>query len=131
MCGRDMKWQDWLGLACGAGLLVVLFCSRPGESWWLPRCMFHELTGLHCPGCGGTRSVWCLLHGKWLLCVRNNVLAMPLLVSCAVAWLYPEVTRHRWVGWSVVAVLFLFAVLRNIPCEPFMWLAPVSQGGGL
>ncbi len=26
-------------------------------------CIFHELTGLYCPGCGGTRAFFALLKG--------------------------------------------------------------------
>lgn len=27
-------------------------------------CIFHKLTGLYCPGCGGTRAVYWLLKGN-------------------------------------------------------------------
>lgn len=29
-----------------------------------PPCLFHLLTGFYCPGCGGTRAVKALLHGR-------------------------------------------------------------------
>lgn len=35
---------------------------------WINRqgfpCLFRSLTGLYCPGCGGTRAFWYLLHGQ-------------------------------------------------------------------
>ena len=33
------------------------------KSYLLP-CIFHKLTGLYCPGCGGTRAVYWLLKGN-------------------------------------------------------------------
>ena len=30
-------------------------------------CLFHELTGFYCPGCGGTRAVLALLAGHPIL----------------------------------------------------------------
>ncbi|MCI9570502.1 MAG: DUF2752 domain-containing protein [Lachnospiraceae bacterium] len=42
--------------------------------FWLWRngripCLFHEITGLYCPGCGGTRAFKALLRGELLLSV--------------------------------------------------------------
>ena len=31
---------------------------------YYPPCAFHRLTGFYCPGCGGTRAVKALFHGK-------------------------------------------------------------------
>lgn len=53
----------------------------------LSYCVFHKLTGLYCPGCGGTRAVKSLLHG--------NVVA---------SFLY-----HPFVVYSVVAAIFILA----------------------
>ena len=36
-----------------------LWCGRGGATNFaghLPECRFHERTGLHCPGCGGTMN---------------------------------------------------------------------------
>ena len=113
-------------------LLVALvgFCySRPGESPWLPPCGFYHLTGWYCPGCGGTRSVWCLLHGNWYGFFRNNLLVAPGLVfaSCSLVW--PQFFHRRWVMWIAVGVLLVWGILRNLPWEPFIWLKPVGLEG--
>lgn len=36
------------------------------------KCIFHEFTGLYCPGCGGTRAFFALLHGHPVLSFRYN-----------------------------------------------------------
>ena len=37
-------------------------------------CLFHLLTGLYCPGCGGTRAVKYLLHGQILKSIQYHPL---------------------------------------------------------
>lgn len=39
-------------------------------------CLFHLLTGLYCPGCGGTRALSYLLHGQ----VGRSVVYHPLVL---------------------------------------------------
>lgn len=34
------------------------------------------MTGLYCPGCGGTRAVWYLIQGHWLLSLRFHPLVL-------------------------------------------------------
>lgn len=44
----------WLSISVG-GALVAWFWLRSGIP--TPVCVFHEMTGIACPGCGATRSV--------------------------------------------------------------------------
>jgi chromate transport protein ChrA len=37
-------------------------------------CVFHSLTGLYCPGCGGTRAVLSLLKGDLRMSVQYHPL---------------------------------------------------------
>lgn len=46
------------------------------------QCGFRKLTGLYCPGCGGTRSVMALLKGKLLTSLYYH----PLPLYCAVLY---------------------------------------------
>ena len=51
-------------LVCGA---LYIFLNRMFGfklEGVLPPCLFHEMTGLYCPGCGGTRAFHLLIQGK-------------------------------------------------------------------
>lgn len=104
----------------------------------LPRCSFQVLTGWHCPGCGNTRAAHALLNGDPIGAIRQNALfvtGFPFLLFWAVRswmeWVYPHRVRplpFRWrpgFTYTIVAVVVVFGVLRNIPLAPFTWLAPV------
>lgn len=131
-------------------IATILALSVLGSlAWWLrqadlaspprflPRCLFHDATGLHCPGCGNTRAAHALLHGDVLEAFRQNaytLLALPFLAVAAwrswYAWVCPERAKPSRLKWrqshTLVAVwgLMLFWILRNLPWAPFAWLAP-------
>lgn len=46
-----------------------------GQLFHMP-CLFHALTGLYCPGCGGTRALVYLLHGQ----VGQSLIYHPLIL---------------------------------------------------
>ena len=49
----------------------------------LPVCLLHDVFGLYCPFCGGTRAVGALLAGNLMGALRANaavVLSLPLLI---------------------------------------------------
>ncbi len=39
-------------------------------------CPFRVITGLYCPGCGGTRAVKLFLQGHWLMSFRFHPLVL-------------------------------------------------------
>jgi len=191
-------WVSGLGVL-GAG--AVLYWFDPASHGFYPRCLFHEWTGLHCPGCGSLRALHQLSHGHLGAAFGSNpllILALPFLGWIMAARLLRRFDRSRlarnprvgaptssrlWaivrgvsrleVGaptgswpvsksgrsrelpmplpygvppsgcsraaerlsrlagtlappspWTVLAVVLVFTVLRNLPFPPFTMLAP-------
>ena len=50
-----------LTAAC-VGLVLTYSRFSPEDSTWFPKCIFLQLTGLKCPGCGSQRVVHNLLN---------------------------------------------------------------------
>lgn len=116
-------------IALAGGALLLLYLYRPQGQFFFPRCSFHTLTGLLCPGCGGLRAAHALLHGEILEALRSNALAVLSPIAAVIAWFH---LRRRSPGfnittrevWIIFAVLMLFTILRNLPWAPFHWLGP-------
>jgi hypothetical protein len=114
-----------LGLAGLAGLGFV-YCFDPTQTPVYPVCSFHRLTGWNCPGCGATRAVYALLHGRWAVAWHDNALLLLTLAALLgrAVWLAGQRWRGRPAGslvptsallpWLVLAGIF--GVVRNLPC---------------
>jgi len=130
MQNRYIKFSIFI-IAAGAILLLYFFVEP--ENGILPKCFFHELTGLYCPGCGVQRSFHALLNGHILTAINYNllfILFLPLIIYFilvfvlgkkhpASSFIYKPVF-----SFTVVIVVVSFWVFRNIPYTPFSWLAP-------
>lgn len=73
-----------------------------GLKWIWPAtmpCVFRLLTGLYCPGCGGTRAVLALLTGRPLV----SFLYHPLVLYCVVlaVWFAVSYLLYRRTGKQV------------------------------
>ncbi|MDE3098182.1 MAG: DUF2752 domain-containing protein [Verrucomicrobiota bacterium] len=108
---------------------ALVFFFNPSKHAFYPVCLFHRLTRLNCPGCGGTRAVYALLHGRFETALRDNALFIGLLPALALrgAWIAirkPPATPFFPPGilWGLLVVAILFAVLRNLP--QFSFLSP-------
>ena len=120
-----------------AGLYAVAAYPPTDDSFY-PKCNLHRFTGLHCPGCGMTRSLHSLLNGRVLQAAAYNLpglLALPFIVRIVAlrswGWLRNRppagtpLTRRRVVlSWVIAGAYILYGVLRNLPAWPFTLLAP-------
>lgn len=118
-------------VAVGAAAIAAcayLSVVDPNEAGHYPVCPSRALLGVDCPGCGGMRGMYCLLHGDVSGALDHNVLLLvivPVAVGLWALWLvrairgrYPQVSarqfrmRNRLLVLSLV-LLIGFGVLRN------------------
>jgi hypothetical protein len=113
---------------------VLLRVYTPG-TLHLPPCVFHELTGLYCPGCGATRALHHLLNLDFAGALRCNflfVLALPVLIYVFALkalrtlklWHGPELRLATTGNWLLAALVISWAIVRNLP---FAWFAVPNQ----
>lgn len=114
----------FLWIAVAALFLLFYFIADPMESWFMPQCVFHHLTGLQCMGCGAQRMIHALTHGEIQEAIRANALlffSLPFLAFL----LYLELNRkkheilykkihNKTLIISISIILFLWLIIRNI-----------------
>lgn len=122
-------------LAVGLGLPAFLTAGCV----WLLRggrllCVFYELTGLYCPGCGSGRAASALLHGDLAAALGHNALFTLLLLPCGAVlareylrFVFPGLGLRplrlpAWVFGAAFGLIAAFWLLRNLP--GFAVLAP-------
>jgi hypothetical protein len=133
------KWQNsplWLAptamAVCMAGAVGYTLATNPADAdaGAAPTCLLKYTTGFVCPGCGGTRAAWFLLHGDIPDAARHHavfVFAVPFLLYMYFAWALkrvfrwnvPQLTLSPGVIGAFIAVWGVFSVVRNLPWAPF------------
>ncbi len=134
--------RGWGGRLCAAGVWAALAAATgyvlafdPTDRVADPTgpCLWHMLTGINGPACGGTRMYWYLLHGNLVEAARHHLIALvgaPFAVYALVVWTgrawfgwrLPPLRLSRWVYLGYAAAWLLYAVvLRNLPWQPFTW----------
>lgn len=75
---------------------VIYFLFDPAMAGWMPKCIFHSVTGLDCPGCGSQRMIHALLHADLKSAFQANALLL-LSLPYLIFWLWIEYTprTHR------------------------------------
>jgi hypothetical protein len=111
---------------------ILLCCARWREqlSGILARyampCMFHAVTGLYCPGCGGTRAVFALLRGKLLTSFLYHPIVLYTVISGG--WFMVSQTIERVSGrkrswgmrfhegylWAALVIIVVQCLIKNI-----------------
>lgn len=101
-----------------------------GFAYWFlsyetyPDCMLYKITGIYCPGCGGTRAVAELMKGNLLLSIRQNALVVVILVILFSLYIelflkivfgcrYKSPILNLKFLYCILIIFILYSVLRN------------------
>lgn len=133
MTEKQRKQIELTFYMIGMGVLTILlgiwiFQKRTGISVWnyTTPCVFHTITGIYCPGCGGTRAVYALFQGRCM----QSFLYHPLVVYTAIvgSWFLVSHTieklsfgkikigmhyRHAYL-WIALALVVINVILKNL-----------------
>ena len=99
-------------------------------------CMYHEMFGWYCSGCGITRMIFSFMQLDFYQAFRYNAylcILTPFGIFMAIDWLigylydrpskyFSKVPTAVWIIILVGAILF--GIIRNI--EPFTYLEPTN-----
>lgn len=114
---------------------VVIYIVNPVSTRLIPPCPFLWATNCYCPGCGAARAFHALARGDLGTAFSYNpllILALPALGYVYMSFLSSEffgkslpapTGLRRWT-WLLPVIIVVFWVARNLPWEPFTWLAP-------
>lgn len=120
------------------GGLLLFYAFNPAEQSFFIPCPFHFLTGLHCPGCGSQRALHQLVHFNMYGAFRYNpllVLSLPILIYSVGITIYNFIYQTKYrvsffynntFIYTYFGIVVAFWILRNIPFEPFSYLAPAT-----
>ena len=113
-------------LAAGLAMCAALLVWPPGRASFYPPCPIHLWLGIECPGCGATRALAALLHGRLSEAMHLNALFVALL-PCAFGFAAESYRRalraggeFRWpqppagAVYGALAAALLFTVARNL-----------------
>ena len=136
--GRVFNAQPWIApvaiLMCMSLPIWYVLANDPTDDKPdLGACAFKAVTGFDCPGCGGTRALWYVLHGNLPEAARYHAIAVfaaPFLVYAFAAWTWRRVFPNARLklpqfrlGPNTAAVFLsvwgAFWVIRNLPWAPF------------
>lgn len=116
-------------LTATAAIAAIAICSAyylvdPADSGIYPRCLFRQLSGYDCPGCGSQRAIHSLLHGDLAAAWDYNALLLieiPLMALLTAAWML----RHRYPAFHhnlnsravillILASIIAWTIIRNL-----------------
>ena len=105
-------------------LAIIYLIQGHFTNIYIP-CVFHEITGLWCSGCGGTRMIISLLHGDFKQAFYYNQLlfiSFPIFLFLFIDYIISNIFSKKelyksipkFIYYIYIIILVLFMIIRNI-----------------
>lgn len=120
---EDVLYYVGIALLVTAGLVIFVLEFFDLELW---PCFFKAVTGIYCPGCGGTRAVKCMLSGNFLKSLYHQPAILPgtvvfliFMVTHTIEKIFPQ-GKIKGIKFRMVYVyvflglLMLNMIMKNI-----------------
>ena len=121
---KSMRIIVPIAIAIAIGIFITIYYTFDPESNLFPQCIFYQLTGWECAGCGSQRMLHALLHGDVVAAWHYNpaiLIVSPILLVMLIASFFRNkkprfynAVYSPWVVWSVLGGLLAWWILRNI-----------------
>jgi hypothetical protein len=122
---KRFKWIMIVALVLGVFLIFNMF--NPYQYTFYPKCIFHELTGFKCPGCGSQRAIHYLANLDLVHAFNENALLV-LSIPYVLVWGYCKIPSKksdrllafikflfgRKALFVMLAIVIAFWIIRNI-----------------
>ncbi|GEM_PF-73873 len=128
LCG--VSFSTFILFTCGVFIVFI----NPSLQLFTPRCIFREITGFYCAGCGMTTGFYSLLKGDFTGAFERNLLIVTLfplalfyITMRRIIFYY--IGKYKYSYDKVIIILFIlsvviFTICRNISSPEFDILRP-------
>jgi hypothetical protein len=125
MSVNSRRWLANLAAFTVAAAACVVLRFPPASSSFYPRCPIFLWLHIYCPGCGGTRALAALLHGRLNEAAHWNAMVVIFFPFAAVflALTYWRAMRATTFLWPTIpdsllklslVLVAIFTVIRNL-----------------
>ena len=126
-----VRLTAWIGINAVLVIFAVLIFYTKHLNSIGVICPIHNITGIDCPGCGGTRMMMSLFNLDIYQALRYNMYLCISLLPMLILYFYES---FIWIKYNILsswldrllmywsAGLIIFGLLRNL--APFRVLAP-------
>ena len=84
---QKMSSRKLAGFLLLSFVLIVSFAIRPFRNPEFTVCLFKNIFGIPCPGCGMTRAFLFIAHGDIRSALELNVNSLAVFIAVIVLWL--------------------------------------------